>query len=183
MIETLKHYGRLILAGLFVALLVYVYHMGAESVRAEWQAADAAKEIERLEQQNAAVAEALQLERRAVALGQKLAANEQARAVAREAQTKIVTMEVVRYVEREKAQAATGGAVVWLDADWVRGHDLAAAVPAEAGAEPFPAGEGGPATAGEALEAVAGNYQQCYRWRDQVIGWQEWWRGRLVGVP
>ncbi|BAK75832.1 hypothetical protein NH8B_1000 [Pseudogulbenkiania sp. NH8B] len=172
--DALKSYGRIFLTVLIAAALVGAYWLGGHRQRQ-------ADEIDRLSQQNAAVAEALQIERRAASLGQVLAAGEQARTTAREAQTKIVTSEVVRYVEREKAQAAAGGAVVRLDADWVRGHDLAAAVPAETGAEPVLAGEAGPATAGEALEAVAGNYAQCQRWRDQVIGWQEWWRGAPDG--
>ncbi|RXZ42724.1 hypothetical protein [Crenobacter cavernae] len=161
--------GLLIGLACLLAALVGAYLLGGMHARRE-------QEIGRLEAINEAVAEALQLERRAAALGQRLAEDEHARAAARETHTKTVTKEIVRYVERENARAAAGGAVLWLDADWVRGHDLAAVIPGDADAEPVSDGDAGPVTAGEALATVAGNYAQCYRWRDQVIGWQAWYR-------
>ncbi|WP_227105106.1 hypothetical protein [Chromobacterium rhizoryzae] len=169
MIDLLKPYLALIRATLIVAALVVAFAGG-------WHFSSLESEAGRLKLQNAAVAEALQLERRAASLGAVLAQGEQHRAVAREVRTQTVTKEIVRYVEREKARAAAGQPVVVLDADWVRGHDLAAAPPDLVDAGAVPAGGAGTATAGEALEAVSDNYDQCYRWRDQVIGWQSWWR-------
>lgn len=169
MIELLKPYFALIRATLVVTAVVVAFAAG-------WHFSSLEGEAGRLKQQNAAIAEALQLERRAVSLGAVLAQGEQTRADAREVRTKTVTKEVVRYVEKEKARAAAGQPVVVLDADWVHGHDLAAIPPGSDGAGAVPVGSSGPATAGEALETVSGNYDQCYRWRDQVIGWQKWWQ-------
>ncbi|MBJ7446868.1 MAG: hypothetical protein JHC81_04975 [Brevundimonas sp.] len=61
---------------------------------------------------------------------------------------------------------------------FVRLHDAAAVGAAPA----LPDGTGQPddAPSGVALSAVAGtvidNYGQCYAWRDQLIGWQDWYR-------
>lgn len=145
------------------------HRAGATGVRDEWNDSVAAAERAALEARNQAITEALQVERRA-------AAEQHARATARDAKQQVITREVVRYVERENAVRTAGGAVPVLDAEWVRIHDDAAR-PADGSAEPIPAGDAGPATAGETLDAVTGNYAQCYRWRDQVIGWQEWYLG------
>ena len=164
--------GALILLALLAGAWWHGHRAGAAGVQAEWDASVAAAERAALEARNQAVTEALQIERRA-------AAEQHARAAAREAKQQVITREVVRYVERENAMRAAGGAVPVLDAEWVRIHD-AAARPADGATEPLPAGEDEPATAGAALDAVTGNYAQCYRWRDQVIGWQEWWDGIKV---
>lgn len=61
---------------------------------------------------------------------------------------------------------------------FVRLHDAAAVRAAPA----LPDGTGQPddAPSDVALSAVAGtvvdNYGQCYAWRDQLIGWQDWYR-------
>ena len=154
-------------AGVLILLVVLAGVFGAG-----WWSHGYAGEVDRLEQQNAAVVEALRVERKAAALSQKLAVAEQGRADARAVQTVYVTKEVTKYVEREKAAAAAGRDVVWLDAEWVHGHDAAASPP---GTSSISDGEAGPASAGDTLATITGNYAQCYRWRDQVIGWQEWW--------
>ena len=165
--------GALAVFMLLAGIWWHGHSLGAAGVQAEWDATQSAADRAELVARNAAIAEALQIERRT-------AAAQQARSVEREEKQNVITREVVRYVERENAVRTAGGDVPMLDADWVRIHD-AAARPADGAAEPVPAGAAGPATAGAALDAVTGNYAQCYQWRDQVIGWQEWWSGGSAG--
>lgn len=160
--------GALAVLALLAGIWWHGHSRGAAGVQAEWDAAQSAADRAELVARNAAIVEALQIERRAVAA-------QQARATAREEKQRVITREVVRYVERENAVRTAGGDVPMLDADWVRIHD-AAARPADGAAEPIPDEAAGPATAGAALDAVTGNYTQCYLWRDQVIGWQERWK-------
>jgi predicted membrane metal-binding protein len=79
-----------------------------------------------------------------------------------------ISNEVVRY-------AKDPGAVVRLDAGWVREHNAAAVgVPAVSDAAGFVDGAAGGVTAVDALATVTGNYASCNDTRRQLIDLQSW---------
>ena len=89
-----------------------------------------------------------------------------------------VTKEVIRY-------AQDPGAVVRLDAGWVRDHDDAAL-----GVVSDPAGTAGRSDAGstsvtaaDALETVTDNYASCNATRQQLIDLQNWVRAEMRASP
>jgi hypothetical protein len=135
-----------------------------------WHACNRWTALDREEAKNAAVEAALSAERKAAAAKAVLDKSESEKSEARTVQTVYLTKEVTKYVEREKS--APTGTIAVLDSEWVRLHDAAANPP---GAKPVLDAGSQPSTAGEALAAVTDNYGECYKWRDQVIGWQEWY--------
>ncbi|PRP71820.1 hypothetical protein BUE93_04025 [Chromobacterium amazonense] len=175
MFDAIKPYLALIKLALLAGALFGAYAAGSRHAEAAAAAAE-------LAHRNAAISEALQAERQASARSASLARADQRRQDARQMHAITITQEVTRYVENENARRAAGGAVVQLDADWVRQHNAAASVPGDIDAGSVPAAAAEPVTAGAALETVAANYEQCYAWRDQVIGWQAWWAAQPPGV-
>jgi hypothetical protein len=111
-------------------------------------------------------------------------AREADKSEARAERTRIIYRDVIREVV--KYAETDNGRSVCLNADWVRQHDRAAApdLPATGGQAAAAARQPDADTAGSAsnasnasiLAVVATNYETCIRWREQVIGWQAWWR-------
>lgn len=96
---------------------------------------------------------------------------EEARA-AQAPKDRIITKEVIRYAEVTPAADR-----VVLPGTWRLRHDAAATGdPIDPGAGPLAVGEAGPVEDAAALETVADNYQQCREWRDQLNGWQRYYR-------
>lgn len=93
----------------------------------------------------------------------------------RETITKTITREVEHYVPMV-VESPEARACARLPGGWRLLHDAAAAgVPPAPLPTPGTADTPGP-TPTDSLRAVVGNYGQCLAWRDQVIGWQEWYR-------
>ncbi|QLI80776.1 hypothetical protein HZU75_04115 [Chitinibacter fontanus] len=90
---------------------------------------------------------------------------------------KTVTKEVVRYAQSENAaeSKASGVCDQRLDAEWVRIHDFAA-VPDDAASTPDESAQ--PVGKADALGVIARNYETCQQWRNELIGWQSWWRSQ-----
>ena len=87
-----------------------------------------------------------------------------------------VVREVPIYVTKEDDSACE------LRAGFVRVHDAAAAgAGAPGGATESDRTAGGVALS-EALSVVADNYKTCRIWREQVIGWQEYYRSLQAQV-
>jgi hypothetical protein len=110
-----------------------------------------------------------EVQRRQDAVDQLALELEAARA-AQKPKDRIITKEVVRYE------------TIVPDADrcdlpgpWRVLHDAAAT-----GQPPQPPsltdGKAEPVTDAAAIQTVAENYEQCRAWRDQVIGWQAFWK-------
>jgi len=89
-------------------------------------------------------------------------------------------------VVREKGETIVKEVPVYVSAEtdrrfplprgFVRVLDAAAAgEPPAAAAESD--GQASPVVASAAAATVAGNYAECRRWREQVIGWQEFYEG------
>lgn len=92
----------------------------------------------------------------------------------REGAVRTIIKEVEHYVpmvvESEAARACAR-----LPGGWRLLHDAAAAgVPPAPLPAPGTAVEAGP-TPTDSIRAVVGNYRECLAWRDQVIGWQQWY--------
>lgn len=127
------------------------------------QAAQAA----RLASEQARETERLTAERIALAAEADALRNQE-----REVVERVITNEVIRYVQNPAVNR------VVLPADWVRIHDSAALGyrPGLSDA-PGPTGRAYAATTdADALAAVTGNYGTCHAIRDQLIGLQEWVR-------
>lgn len=97
-----------------------------------------------------------------------LAANLEAERAKRIPKNKIITREVVRYAQLPADRRCT------LDPAWRLLHD-AAATGEPADAARVAAGAAPPVGDAAALEVVAGNYEQCREYIEQVRGWQRWW--------
>jgi hypothetical protein len=81
-----------------------------------------------------------------------------------------VIKEVIRYAETDNGRATCTGP------DWVREHNRAANpedLPAPGSEAAISAWQ--PSNA-QTLGVVVANYETCNRWRDHLIGWQEWYR-------
>lgn len=63
---------------------------------------------------------------------------------------------------------------VMLPSSWRLLHD-AAAIGEPADAVALASGKAEPVGDAEAIETVSGNYETCRNWREQVIGWQQWY--------
>lgn len=96
---------------------------------------------------------------------------EQARA-GQEPRDRIITKEVLRYVE-----VTPSADRVLLPGTWRLRHDAAATgVPLKPGAASLSVAASWPVEDAAALETVGDNYRDCRTWRDQLIGWQRYYR-------
>lgn len=155
--------GRVLLVAVGVLALLWLadaraYRRGANEVRAEWQAEKdaAAKAGRQLAERNA-----------------KVTTEVGAKVEKRQAEIRVVTKELIRDVPKYITVQSDARCVV--PAGFVSLHDQAAA----GVRSPDPAGFAAEAPSDVALstvgETVAANYGTCNVWREQVIGWQEWW--------
>lgn len=119
--------------------------------------------------EQASKAKELQAQQEQQARVEKLAFNAGVEHGKRENKTRVVTREiakeVVRYVQVHPDR------LVLPDA-WRLLHDSAATNTATVAKS---VGSAGPTDDAAAIVTVTGNYAECQRWRDQVIGWQEWY--------
>lgn len=79
--------------------------------------------------------------------------------------TKVINQEVIRYVQLEPDR-------IDLPPTWRVLHDAAASNTEPSGSATRSTRPVDDATA---IATVTGNYAECQRWREQVIGWQQWW--------
>jgi hypothetical protein len=107
-----------------------------------------------------------------------------------QARERVVTKVEIQYrdriqIVREKGETIVKEVPVYVSAEtdrrfpvprgFVRVHDAAAAgEPAGAPAESD--GEAAGVVASAAAETIAGNYAECRKWREQVIGWQDFYQ-------
>lgn len=132
---------------------VTAYHMGRN--------ADAAA---KLDQALAYAAEIVERQGRVDALAADLEA-ERSRRVPK---NRIITKEVVRYAQLPADRRCE------LDPAWRVLHD-AAATGEPADPARVAAGAAEPVADAAALGTVAGNYEQCREYIEQLRGWQRWW--------
>ena len=132
---------------------VTAYHMGRN--------ADAAA---KLDQALAYAAEIVERQGRVDALAADLEA-ERSRRVPK---NRIITKEVIRYAQLPADRRCE------LDPAWRVLHD-AAATGEPADPARVAAGDADPVADAAALETVAGNYEACREYIDQLRGWQRWW--------
>lgn len=149
----MKQIAALLLAAVLTASHLTAYHMGR---RAE----DGAK----LDQALAYAAEIVERQGKVNALAVELEA-ERAKRIPK---NRIITREVVRYAQLPTDRRCT------LDPAWRLLHD-AAATGEPADTARVAAGDAQPVADAAALETVAGNYEQCREYIDQLRGWQRWW--------
>lgn len=145
--------AALLLAAVLTASHLTAYHMGRN-------AEDGAK----LDQALAYAAEIVERQGKVDAL----AANLEAERAKRIPKNKIITREVVRYAQLPADRRCT------LDPAWRLLHD-AAATGEPADAARVAAGDAEPVADAAALEVVAGNYEACREYIEQIEGWQRWW--------
>ena len=145
--------AALLLAAVLTASHLTAYHMGR---RAE----DGAK----LDQALAYAAAIVERQGKVDALAADLEAEREKRIP----KNKIITREVVRYAQLPADRRCT------LDPAWRLLHDAAATgEPADAARVATGAAE--PVADAAALEVVAGNYEACREYIEQIEGWQRWW--------
>lgn len=145
--------AALLLAAVLTASHLTAYHMGR---RAE----DGAK----LDQALAYAAEIVERQGKVDALAVELE-TERAKRIPK---NRIITREVVRYAQLPADRRCE------LDPAWRLLHD-AAATGEPANTARVAAGDAEPVTDAAALETVAGNYEQCREYIEQLGGWQRWW--------
>lgn len=146
-------------AAALVGALWWSYDAGSDASDRRWEAAQA---------KAAAAARAREVELQARA--DQLAADLEAARAQRRVVTKTITKEVPVYVQSAPAACADTG----LHAPGFRVlHDAAAA-----GVVPDPASvaAAAPVEPAAAAATIADNYATCHDLRDQLIGWQRWWR-------
>ena len=143
----------LLLCAALTASHLTAYHMGRN-------AEDAAK----LDQALAYAAEIVERQGKVDAL----AADLEAERAKRIPKNRVITKEVVRYAQLPADRRCT------LDPAWRLLHD-AAATGEPADAARVAAGDAEPVADAAALETVAGNYEACREYIDQLRGWQRWW--------
>ena len=143
----------LLFAVMLTASHLTAYHMGRN--------ADAAT---KLDQALAYAAEIVERQGRV----DTLAADLEAERAKRIPKNRIITKEVVRYETLPADRRCE------LDPAWRLLHDVAATgEPADTAR--VVAGDAEPVADAAALETVAGNYEQCREYIDQLRGWQRWW--------
>jgi hypothetical protein len=145
--------AAVLLAAVLTASHLTAYHMGR---RAE----DGAK----LDQALAYAAEIVERQGRADALASEL----EAERAKRTPKNRIITKEVIRYAQLPADRRCE------LDPAWRVLHD-AAATGEPADPARVAAGDAEPVADAAALEVVAGNYEACREYIEQVEGWQRWW--------
>lgn len=146
-------------AAALVAALWWAYDSGADAADRKWEAAQAKAAA-------AARAREVELQLRA----DQLAADLEAARAKRKVITRTITKEVPVYVQSAPAACADTG----LHAPGFRVlHDAAAGgfVP-----DPSSVAAAAPVEPAAAAAAIVDNYATCNDLRDQLIGWQRWWR-------
>ena len=143
----------LLLCAVLTASHLTAYHMGRN--------ADAAA---KLDQALAYAADIVERQGRVDALAAELEA-ERAKRIPK---NRIITKEVVRYAQLPADRRRE------LDPAWRVLHD-AAATGEPADPARMAAGAAEPVADAAALGTVAGNYEQCREYIDQLRGWQRWW--------
>lgn len=151
--------GAMTQIGVFVVLAVLVVsHLGAYLVGKRGN--DAAL----LDQAIAYAGEIVERQGRVDSLAEELAAEQAKKAP----KARLITKEVVRYESLPADRRCD------LDSAWRVLHDAAAT-----GEPPEPArlaaGAAPPVGDAAALATVAGNYESCRTYIDQLEGWQRWW--------
>ena len=145
--------AALLLAAVLTASHLTAYHMGRN-------AEDGAK----LDQALAYAAEIVERQSKVDALAVELE-TERAKRIPK---NRTITREVVRYAQLPADRRCT------LYPAWRLLHDAAATgEPADPARVATGAAE--PVADAAALEAVAGNYEACREYIDQLRGWQRWW--------
>lgn len=92
---------------------------------------------------------------------------------AAQAETRTVTREIIKEIPTYVTSYADS--LGWVTHGFVRVHDAAAL------GTPLSLGAGGAAdsasgvTPSAVAETIVRNYESCHLWREQVIGWQEWY--------
>jgi hypothetical protein len=145
--------AAVLLAAVLTASHLTAYHMGRN-------AEDGAK----LDQALAYAAEIVERQGKVDAL----AANLEAERAKRIPKNRVITKEVVRYAQLPADRRCT------LDPAWRLLHD-AAATGEPADPARVAAGDADPVADAAALETVAGNYEACREYIEQIEGWQRWW--------
>lgn len=145
--------AALLLAAVLTASHLTAYHMGR---RAEHGV--------KLDQALAYAAEVAERQGKVDALAAELEA-ERAKRIQK---NKIITREVVRYETLPADRRCT------LDPAWRLLHD-AAATGEPADTARVADGDADPVADAAALETVAGNYEACRDYIEQIEGWQRWW--------
>jgi hypothetical protein len=145
--------AAVLLAAVLTASHLTAYHMGRN-------AEDGAK----LDQALAYAAEIVERQGKVDAL----AADLEAERAKRIPKNRVITKEVVRYAQLPADRRCT------LDPAWRVLHD-AAATGEPADAARVAAGDAEPVADATALEVVAGNYEACREYIEQIEGWQRWW--------
>lgn len=164
--------GRIIAV---LALAVAVFASGFTV--AEWRNGEIIADMRAAaaEDREQAVADAQAIEDLGDIAAEAVMAEYALRTAAAEQTERVITQEVVRYVQ---AEATAGSGADCLDGDWVRIHDLAATdrMPEAADPAAHPDGPATGATPGEALTAVTDNYGTCNDIRSQLTSLQDWVR-------
>ena len=145
--------AALLLCAVLTASHLTAYHMGRN--------ADAAA---KLDQALAYAAEIVERQGKVDAL----AADLEAERAKRTPKNRIITKEVIRYAQLPADRRCE------LDPAWRVLHD-AAATGEPADTARVATGAADPVADAAALETVAGNYEQCREYIDQLRGWQRWW--------
>ena len=145
--------AAVLLAAVLTASHLTAYHMGRN-------AEDGAK----LDQALAYAAEIVERQGKVDALAADLEAEREKRIP----KNRVITKEVVRYAQLPADRRCA------LDPAWRLLHD-AAATGEPANTARVAAGDADPVADAAALETVAGNYEQCREYIDQLRGWQRWW--------
>ena len=103
-------------------------------------------------------------------LSDSIAANDALKNRRREVVERVVTKQVIKYVETDNARECG------LSADGVRIHDTAArgAVPSDTDTTPIVDDGAIAASNAEVMQVVTGNYATCNAIRDQLTGFQSW---------
>jgi hypothetical protein len=145
--------AALLLTAALTASHLTAYHMGRR-----------AEDGTKLDQALAYAAEIVERQSKVDAL----AADLEAERAKRIQKNRVITKEVVRYETLPADRRCT------LDPAWRLLHD-AAATGEPADTARVAAGDAEPVADAAALETVAGNYEQCREYIDQLRGWQRWW--------
>lgn len=164
MIALLARFGPyLVVLGLAAAALLGAYSKGRNDEEAVWR-------LKVAEAREAAAEREREMGR---AIGEQGRALEASRNK-REGAARTIIKEVEHYVPMV-VESDADRACARLPGGWRLLHDAAAAgVPPAPLPAPGTAVEAGP-TPTDSIRAVAANYGQCLAWRDQVIGWQQWY--------
>lgn len=154
----LSKYKYAALAIFWLSSIVSAYFFGRHVLKGE----------EAQKQYDIAVAYAEEIKARQAAADDIAKQLESARS-ARQVKDRIIYRDVIKYETITPSDSR-----VMLPGPWRLLHDAAATgEPADAIA--LASGEAKQVSDAEAIETVSGNYETCRDWREQVIGWQQWY--------